>query len=476
MFKKLLKWLRSMLSQMFNTGNEQDIALSEKMSSAIDMWARMYENGGPWCNAKTGIHSCKLPPIIASEFARLVTIEMEVDVTGSPRADFLQQQIDRMLDRIRSYIELGCALGGIVFKPYVQNNEIIIDAVQGDDFFPTSFDASGRMTGCIFVEQIRKKNSIFTRAEHHEYQNGTHTIQNRAFESHSSDSIGTPIDLSAVPEWAQISPDAQISNVDRPLFAYFRVPQANRQDRHSPLGTSVFADAVEAIKDFDEQYGRYLWEYRGGEMALDVADDYLRKSPDGECFSMPERDKRLYRGHDVPTGDQTFYQIFAPALRDESFARGMNTMLKQIEMQVGLAYGTLSDPQDVAKTATEINASRQRSYCTVKDIQKALQNALDDLIYSMDKLATLYNLAPQGAYQTAYDWDDSIVNEPSQKRSEALQLLSMNAYPLWLYYVNFMGMTEKEAKELASECSHAAGDPFADGSGGMQGEEPPVQT
>ncbi|QNO18822.1 capsid protein [Caproicibacterium amylolyticum] len=470
MFKKLLKWLRSMLNQMFDTGNEQDIALSEKMSSAIDMWARMYENGGPWCNAKTGIHSCKLPSIIASEFARLVTIEIEVDVTGSPRADFLQQQMNKMLDRIRSYAELGCALGGIVFKPYVQDGKIIIDAVQGDDFFPTSFDASGRMTGCIFVEQIRRKNSIFTRAEHHEYQNGTHTIQNRAFESHSSDSIGTPIDLSAVPEWAQISPDAQISNVDRPLFAYFRVPQANRQDRHSPLGTSVFADAVETIHDFDEQYGRYLWEYRGGEMALDVADDYLRKSPDGECFSMPERDKRLYRGHDVPTGDQTFYQIFAPALRDESFARGMNTMLKQIEMQVGLAYGTLSDPQNVAKTATEINASRQRSYCTVKDIQKALQNALDDLIYSMDKLATLYNLAPQGSYQTAYDWDDSIVNEPSQRKQMFWQYVIAGKFPFWRYLMEFESYTEEDAKAIAGEAQKGQVDPFADGKEEMQNE------
>ncbi|MDD3231139.1 MAG: capsid protein [Oscillospiraceae bacterium] len=462
MFKKLLKWLRSMLSQMFDTGNEQDIALSEKMSSAIDMWAQMYENGGPWCNAKTGIHSCKLPSIIASEFARLVTIEMEVDITGSPRADFLQQEMNNLLDRIRSYTELGCALGGIVFKPYVQDDKIIIDAVQGDDFFPTSFDASGRMTGCIFIEQIRRKNSIFTRAEHHEYQNGTHTIQNRAFESHSPDSIGTPIDLSAVPEWAQISPDAQISNVDRPLFAYFRVPQANRQDRHSPLGTSVFADAIETIHDFDEQYGRYLWEYRGGEMALDVADDYLRKNPDG-CFEMPERDKRLYRGHDVPKDDQSFYQIFAPALRDESLARGMNTMLKQIEMQVGLAYGTLSDPQDVAKTATEINASRQRSYCTVKDIQKALQNALDDLIYSMDKLATLYNLAPQGAYQTAYDWDDSIVNEPSQRKQMFWQYVIAGKFPFWRYLMEFESYTEKDAKAIAGEAQQGQVDPFADG-------------
>ncbi|MCI2161564.1 MAG: capsid protein, partial [Oscillospiraceae bacterium] len=147
MFKKLLKWIRSMLNQIFDQNTEQDVMLSEKMSAAIDLWARMYEDGGPWCNAKTGLHSCKLPVIISSEFARLVTLEMEVDVTGSPRADFLQEQIKNFLIDIRAYIEFGCALGGIVFKPYVSNNQIVIDSVQGDDFFPTSFDTSGKMTG-----------------------------------------------------------------------------------------------------------------------------------------------------------------------------------------------------------------------------------------------------------------------------------------------------------------------------------------
>lgn len=448
-----------MLNQIFDSNNTQDVILSEKMSNSIDLWARMYEDGGPWCNAKAGLHSSKLPVIISSEFARLVTIEMEVDVTGSPRADFLQQQMDALFTKLRTYVELGCALGGIVFKPYVSDNRIVIDAVQADDFFPTSFDTSNRMTGSIFIEQIKRKNSIFTRAERHEYLNGTHTIQNRAFESHSAESIGTPIDLSQVPEWAQLTPDIQIHNLDRPLFAYFRVPQANRQDRHSPLGTSVFADAVDTIRDFDNQYGRYLWEFKGGELALDVADDLLQHQSDGNV-QMPERDKRLYRGHSVRAQDQSFYEIFAPQLRDESLARGMNTMLKQIELQCGLAYGTLSDPQDVAKTATEIQASKQRSFSTVRDIQKALQDALDDLIYSVDKLATLYELAPQGSYQTAYDWDDSIISDPQQRKQMFWQYVTAGKFPMWRYLVDFEHYTEKDAKAITNEAANNLSNPF----------------
>lgn len=444
---------------MFGQGDNSDIVLSDKMSTAIALWARMYEDGGPWCNKKSGIHSLRLPAAISSEFARLVCIEMAVSLTGSARATFLQQRLSPFLGDIRRHVEVGCALGGAVFKPYVSGSGLAIDVVQGDAFFPTTFDTSNRMTGAIFVEQIKRKGVIYTRAEHHEYSNGVHTIDNKAFASHSSFSLGSPIDLASVPEWAQIQPSVSIENVDRPLFAYFRVPQANRQDRHSPLGTSVYAEAEDSIRDADEQFGRYLWEFNGGQLAVDVAEDLLEHHDDGEV-TVPQLQNRLYRGRSVTSSDQSFYEIFAPQLRDESYRRGLNTILQRIEFQCGLAYGTLSDPQDTEKTATEIISSKQRSFSTVHDIQLSLQSALNDLLYAMDKLATLYNLAPAGAYKAAYDWDDSIVNDPNQRKQMFWQYVTAGKFPFWRYLVEFENYTEDEAKQIESESAGSISNPF----------------
>lgn len=463
MFEKLIRWMRSLLSQMFDQGQDSDIILSDKMASAVALWARMYEDGGPWCNGKTGIHSLRLPAAIASEFARLVTIEMSVTFDGSPRAAFLQAQLQPFLDRIRDYVELGGALGGAVFKPYVADGALAVDVVQGDAFFPTTFDTANNMTGAIFVQQIKRKSVIYTRAEHHEYSAGdrTHIIENKAFASHSGFSLGSPIALTDVPEWSDIAPDATIENVDRPLFAYFRVPHANRQDRHSPLGTSVYADAVDSIRDADEQYGRYLWEYEGGQLAVDVAEELLdhKPGPDGTVDArVPRLEKRLYRGRSVGNNkDATFYEAFAPELRDASYRAGLNTILQRIEFQCGLAYGTLSDPQDVARTATEVTASKQRSYSTVRDIQLSLQNALDDLIYAMDQMATIYKLAPAGAYKVAYDWDDSIVNDPNQRKQMFWQYVAAGQFPMWRYLMEFEGYTEEDAKAIQAETQQNAG-------------------
>lgn len=461
MFQKLLQWLRATLNEMFNQGAGADVVLSDKMSSAIDLWARMYESGGPWCNGKSGIHSLRLPASIASEIARLVTIEMAVKITGSPRADYLQRMAAPFLGEIRHHTEVACALGGAVFKPYISSNSgLAIDVVQGDAFFPTTFDTTNRMTGAIFIEQIKRANMIYTRAEHHEYQNGTQTIENKAFASRSFASIGSQVDLATVPEWAEISPEAHISNVDRPLFAYFRIPQANRQDRHSPLGASVFADAVESIRDADEQYGRYLWEYEGGQLAVDMDEDLFRHDSDGSVH-LPRFAERLYRRRNGSMSEgESFYKIFAPQLRDENYRKGLNTILQRIEFECGLAYGTLSDPQDTDKTATEILNSKQRSYSTVRDIQLSLQAALDDLIYAMDTLATVYKLAPAGAHKTAYDWDDSIVNDPAQRKQMFWSYVMAGKYPMWRYLVDWEGYTEDEAKALASETQADFDNPF----------------
>ena len=50
----------------------------------------------------------------------------------------------------------------------------------------------------------------------------------------------------------------------------------------------------------------------------------------------------------------------------------------------------------INKTATEIVSSKQRMYSTVKDIQGALESALNNLIYAMSVWAKLSGLSIDG--------------------------------------------------------------------------------
>ena len=86
---------------------------------------------------------------------------MKTEITGSKRADYLNEQYQRVIEGIRPNVEYACAKGGIILKPYVAGNNIVVDYNQADTFLPTAFDGTGKMTGCIFYTQI-VRDGIFT--------------------------------------------------------------------------------------------------------------------------------------------------------------------------------------------------------------------------------------------------------------------------------------------------------------------------
>lgn len=460
MFDRLLFWLREKARMLFGEDTTVSASISYSMENAIVRWAQMYDNGGPWCHGgKNPLHSLGLPKSIASELARLTTLEMECLVSGSSRADSINTMLQPFIADLRTPVEYGCALGGILFRPFIDaEGRIQIDAVQGDCFCPTRFDSSGRMTGAIFYEHLVHGNRIYTRLEDHEFSGDKYSITVKAFRSMTSADLGIEVPLTDIPEWAAISPHTEFSGVDRPLWGYFKVSSGNSTDRHSPLGVSVYAAAVDTIRDVDEQYGRLLWEYDGGQLAIDADANSIRTNPDGTS-TLPERMERLYR-HWIAGGQygsgKNLFEVFAPALRDESYRRGLDTMLKRVEFQCGLAYGTLSDPQNVDKTAEEIRSSKQRSYTTVKDLQRALGTALTDLVYSINKLLDAQwnggeNVPSPGDCNITFDFDDSIISDPKERKQMYWGYVTAGKFPFWRYLVEFEGYSEDDAKAIAAE-------------------------
>lgn len=458
-------WLKGVFSKMISKSEvEQALqihtALSSEMSSAIGLWASMYRNTPPW-KSKT-VQTANLPAVIAWKVAKLVTLEAEMKLTGGPRADWLAECVNPVWGNLRAITEQAAAKGGMVFKPYLAKNQVFIDRVQADRFFPTAFDSNGELTGGVFAAQKSIGRTIYTRLEQHEYKNGTHHITQRAFRSSGSSFLGSSCSLTDVPDWADIPPENYIYNLERPLFVYWKMPFANSIDDTSPLGVSVYAKAAETIEQFDRQYGRFIWEFESGERAVHASQDLFRSGKDGK-LDLPEGKERLYRMVDNEIEDgKNLFQEFSPTLRDASMVSGMNTLLRQIEWQCGLSAGTFSDPQTVAKTATEILSSRQETYTTIADIQKSLEAALRQLFISVCALGDAAKIAPKGSYDAAFKWDDSIITDKEERRKELYQLAVAGKFPMWRYYVECLGFPEKEAREIAAELTQGTGDPYAE--------------
>ena len=516
--------IREIIRKMFgmNTTIEQTLhitpAISTKMIDAIDRWSAMYEDRAEWLhepsyNDHSLVASLGLPAFIASEKARMATLELQSEITApinteekpnpnyfpphvdpstgsvvasyepktvieetpkSPteRAEYMNEQYQRkLLPKLRTQLELGIAKGSLIIKPYVvihrlsdvsgvsadattdSTNEvkkvysIEYDFVQADCFYPFSFDSNGNLKEVAFIQYKVDKDVTYTRLEYHKLNHNNVTIENRAFESYNNEmadniavgaSLGREIPLTKVAEWANLPKKATINNVDRLMFGYFKMPEANTIDPHSPLGISGFARAESLIEQADKQYSRLLWEYEGGELAIDIDRDALTDVKDfkGQSHSvMGHLQQRLYRPIDL--GESNTYQPYAPTLRDASIINGLNNLLMRIEDVCALSRGTISDVAAEARTATELKILKQRSYSSNAEIQTALENALKDVVYAMDVYCTIYDIvgdtprgkdgkidtSKMGLYDVSFTWDDSIIVDVDTELNKRILLM-----------------------------------------------------
>lgn len=389
------------------------------------------------------------------------TIFEEQPTTDTSRAEFLNEQYTKLKRQLRKQLEYGIALGGLIIKPYyVQNQaedgeptaDIEFDFIRADCFFPLAFDTNGHITEAAFVQPKVDKNVTYFRLEYHKWQNNTLEIINKAYKStrenlsniSDSDDLGKEIPLSEVPEWSGLQEKTTIKDVTKPLFGYFKMPEANTIDMTSPLGVSGYSRVVSLIKDADIQYSTLLWEYEAGQMAIDIDRNALTQE-EGKS-KMGHMQQRLYRYVDLNVEGDT-YNPYSPALRDTNYITGLNTILMRIEDVTGLSRGTISDASAEARTATELKILKQRSYQSNADIQQALEDALKDVIYAMNVYCDLYQITPEGEYDVNFEWDDSIIVDVDAELGKQITLLQNGLTSKKEVRQWYFGETERQAEE-----------------------------
>ncbi len=394
---------RSAVRRAFNVEPEA----SPTMEQNINTWYAMYVNHPDWETKE--IVPLGLPGAICRELSRTALVEFTASITGSPRADYLNEQFQAAASKFLGQLELGLAVGGIAFRPYLYGDRILVDAISATAFTPTKFGPDGTCTGGVFKDLAKYNGNYYVRLEYANLEGTSFTIRNKAYNSDSSGSIRDEVPLNTVSEWADLPEEITIQNVKKPLFGYFKVPKANDVETDSKIGVSVYGGAtVNHIKSADEQWDLIRWEYKSGQRKVLM---------DGNSATAEMFDCRLFEVGNF-SRDGNFYQVFSPEFRDTPLYNGFQNILRLIEFQVGLAYGTISEQREKVdyKTATEIQNSKHNMFVTVKNIQDALKDVFDTLIYAMDMYATIYSLAPPGEYKATYDFGNSILDDEDTRR------------------------------------------------------------
>lgn len=411
-----------------------DHALEENQA----LWQSMIDGKALW-NTKD-VPSLHLASSICREISNNTTFELEADLTGN---DILKEQFMNAVDQMPTVVSILSGLAKIVLKPFVRVDKILVTIATPGRFFPIKYNEVGTLTSVAFADIIETAEDVYTLLEVHTWDETTsgYTIEYKAFHSKQPNDLGKAVPVSSVEAWAHLV-DIQWQNITQPLFVEINMP--NNQ--------SIFANAVELIRLADQQYGRTVWEYEGGELAIDASIDMFRSTGKVDKYGkrevvLPKGKERLFRVGDVSAEDFKM-QTFSPEFRDTSLFNGLNEHKRAIEFACGIAYATISDPNLQDKTATEIRATKQRFLITIRTIQKIIEEAYTHLAESINILGQLYGLSPASNYEVSLTWGDSVMEDPDveyQRRKElaALGYISPVAFVAWYFSVS-----EEEAAKM----------------------------
>ena len=414
--------------------------------------------------AKRNLAYLSLAKAVCSELSGMIWTD-QTDVTIStegadPDNDPLQIWVNKVLEKnafktkMRESIEQAAALGGEAIKVWrvvkhdKEGNQIPgTDAVRigwcmADQFIPTAWD-NAEITEGVFISRQAKGGYYYTRLEWHKWDGTTYVITNELYRSdmyklgtkEPQDILGVRVPLETI--YPLLDEETVIEGVEASLFSYFRTPTANNIDDNSPLGISVYANALETLHALDICFDSFVREFRLGKKRIIVPARMIKTVID-PTTGMPRRyfdaTDETYEALSTDDPDSLKIQDNSVELRVEEHISAINAFLNIFCLQVGLSAGTFSfDAKGGLKTATEVVSENSKTYKTVKDFQNMIRPAVVRLIDNIIAIGALYDMTTDDGqpiaalqargYEVNISMDDGITQDRQTNINEGIALV-----------------------------------------------------
>ena len=404
-----------------------------------------------------------------------------VIINPDPLKEFIADVLRRNAfgEKMQELIEQGMALGGAAIKVWHdvrrdrEGNElpetggIRLGYCMADQFVPIAWD-NAQITEAVFISRRARKGWYYTRLEWHRWDGETYTITNELYKADmqrganadSQDILGIRCPLAELDElYPGLEPETVVP-VDESLFSYFRTPIANNIDDNSPLGVSIYANALETLHAIDICYDSFVTEFRLGKKKIIVPARFLRAVVDpqtGRQVRYFDPNDETYVGVADDDGTAGIHDI-SVELRVEEHVAALNALLSILCLQLGFSASTFSfDAQHGLKTATEVVSENSKTYKTIKTVQNQLRPMLEHMVRNIIDVAILYGMEWQGqsieslvanGYEVQITFDDGVTQDRQTNLNEGIMLVNSGLLSKYTFLTDRkygQGMTEKDA-------------------------------
>lgn len=376
--------------------------------------------------------------VICEDYGSLL-INEHVQVTADGFDD-LPEILDKneFYMRMNRLAELTMALGtGAMVEFMGEDGEPVIDYIRADMIYPLSWD-NDKVLECAFasrkvVAEEDKPRTVWY-IQLHKQERGGWRIRNAWLDEH-----GDPLPL---PDGMQ--EESPLSPV--PLFQIVRPNTVNVADFDSPLGASVFANALEQLADVDIVWDSYVNEFVLGKkrlmVPLSLAKLMMHQSADGTETLAPmfdPNDALFYVYEADGDGAQKPLELDMN-LRTDAHEQGLQRCIDTLSKKCGLGVGRYRFDTNGAKTATEVISVRSDLYQSLKRHEKTFEDAIIGMVKA------LAFLSGKGAdVEVSVQFDDSIVEDANATIDRAIKLQSAGLMSRKDAIITIFGVTEEEA-------------------------------
>lgn len=378
---------------------------------------------------------------VAEDWANLILNE-KVAIKAGKYSERLQEILDRNNFRVRGnqLVELTYALGTGAFVEYLADGEIVVDYIRADMIYPISWD-NGEITECAFgsYRTDTGKESIYLQIHRMGGEEGENPDR-YYIENHLIDAkTGEKLDLGDTEEI--IDTEAEF-----PLFQIIVPNIQNNIELDSPMGISVYANALDQLKGCDLIYDSYLNEFVLGKKRIIVPQSAVKieMSQNGDMRPMFDPNDTVYYAMPTDRDDANKITENNMQIRAQEHELGIQRALDLLSLKVGMGTGRYQfDASSGVKTATEVISDKSDLYQNLRKNEipvKAAAIAMGKAIAFLDG---------NGETEVTVDFDDSIMEDSNATIEKNTKLVTAGLRSKLTAIMEIDKCSEEEAqKEL----------------------------
>lgn len=348
-------------------------------------------------------YSLKMAKKVCEDWANLLFNEKTVISSTNQKADLILKKVFGQSSfrlGMNNLVERSFALGTGAVVLRLNGSEVSFDFVGADSIIPISFK-DGEIEEVAFASDFYHRGKRYTYLECHlKDENGKYVITNEYLD-----------DVFGVADLNTGVVKSYNTNSQNPWFAILKPNIVNNLNDTTPMGISVYANAIDVLKGVDLAYDNLCTDFfLGGKMIM-MNETVIAKEEGGRRIPPQFSRKRLFMSMGDSIIDGKMYEEYNPMLRVDENTKGIYTQLSILASLCGLGEKFYSFSNNEVKTATEVISENSALFRCVKKHEIIIENALHNLAKAV---LGIFGIEAK----TEVSFDDSIIEDRKSQRDQ----------------------------------------------------------